>query len=164
MRRILTLLTFVFITFIFNAQNNLKVKFDDGGIVKWDFPDTFELSIVDKNMRDIYEPMLRLSGREIEIFIPLDFIEWTVESNDRIIFQREWTDDWGWSGNEYTLNEKDGKIIIGNLPEYTAIDICKDNEGKDCRYLTVSGNLERDPRDGYNVFMFNSFCIFIYPK
>ena len=153
-----------FLSFQMKAQNNLKVKFDDGGIVKWDFSDDFEPSIVDKNIRDIYEPMLRLSGKEIDIFIPLDFIEWTVQSPDRIIFEREWHEDWGWMGYEYTLSEKEGKIIIGNLPEDTAVDVCKDYEGKECRYLTVTGELERDLKDGYNVFMFNSVCIFVYPK
>lgn len=146
------------------ADNNLQVKFDDGGIVKWDFPDTFEPSIVDKNIRDNYEPMLKLSGKDIEIFIPLEYIEWTVQSPDRIIFEREWHEDWGWLGNEYKLSEKSGKIVITNLPEDTAVDVYKDYEGNDCRYLTITGELERDPKDGYNVFMFNSVCIFVYPK
>ena len=99
------------IGFSMKAHNNLKVKFDDGGIVKWDFPDDFEPSIVDKNIRDIYEPMLRLSGKEIDIFIPLDFIEWTVQSPDRIIFEREWHEDWGWLAETYSLSEKEGKVI-----------------------------------------------------
>ena len=153
-----------FLNFQMKAQNNLKVKFDDGGIVKWDFPDDFEPSIVDKNLRDIYEPMLRLSGKEIDIYLPLEFIEWTVQNPDRIIFEREWNDDWGWLGYEYSLSEKDGKIVIGNLPEDTAIDVCKDYEGQECRYLTGTGELESDPKDGFNVFMFNSIIMFVYPK
>ena len=162
--KLIVLTILMSIGFSMKAHNNLKVKFDDGGIVKWDFSDDFEPSIVDKNIRDIYEPMLRLSGKEIDIFIPLDFIEWTVQSPDRIIFEREWHEDWGLMGYEYTLSEKEGKIIIGNLPEDTAVDVCKDYEGKECRYLTVTGELERDLKDGYNVFMFNSVCIFVYPK
>ena len=158
------LIIMFFLSFQMKAQNNLKVKFDDGGIVKWDFPYYFEPSIVDKNLRDIYEPMLRLSGKEIDIYIPLEFIEWTVQSPDRIIFEREWNDDWGWIGYEYTLSEEEGKIIIGNLPEDTAIDVCKDYEGQECRYLTVTGKLERDPKDGFNVFMFNSIIMFVFPK
>ena len=150
--------------FQMNAQNNLRVKFDDGGIVKWDFPDNFETSIVDKNLRDIYEPMLRLSGSEIDIYIPLEFIEWTVQSPDRIIFERDWHEDWGWLAETYTLSENEGKVKIGNLPEDTAIDVCKDSEGKECRYLTVTGELERDPKDGFNIFMFNSIILFVYPK
>ena len=162
--RIFLIISLLLSVISIDAQNNLKVKFDDGGIVQWDFPDTFEPSIVDKNIRDIYEPMLKLSGREVEIFIPLEYIEWTVQSPDRIIFEREWSDDWGWLGYEYTLSEKDGKIVIGNLTEDTAVDVCKDYEGKECRYLTVTGEVERDPKDGYNVFMLNSVCIFVYPK
>lgn len=158
------IISFILAIFKLEAQNNLRVKFDDGGIEKWEFPDTFEPSIVNKNMRGNYESMLKLSGQEIDIFIPLAYIEWSVQSHDRIIFEREWNEDWGWPGNEYTLSEKNGKLVLCNLPENTAIDVCKDSEGNDCRYLTVSGELERDPKDGYNVIMFNSVCIFVYSK
>ena len=77
-----------FLSFQMKAQNNLKVKFDDGGIVKWDFPYYYEPSIADKNLSDIYEPMLRHSGKEIDIYIPLEFIEWTVKSRQDHFLKR----------------------------------------------------------------------------
>lgn len=151
--------------FQMKAQNNLRVKFDDGGIVKWEFSENFEPSIVNKNLREMNERMVRLSGKQIEIFIPLNYIEWTIRTcEDEVLLEGDWQEDWGWEAESYILSEKDGKILIGNLPEDTAIDACKDYLGKECRYLTVTGELERDTKDGYNVFMYNSTIMFVFPK
>ena len=155
----------VFVTNTIYADKSLQVKFDDGGVLKWNFPDSFEPSIVNKNLRGIDETMIRLTGNQIEIYLPLDFVEWTVRSSDeRIIFEKEWYDSWGWKVGEYTLSEKNGKFIMENIPEDTPIDVCKDYESQECRYLTVTDKLERDPSDGYNVFKYSSTIMFVFPK
>lgn len=147
------------------AENVLQLKFDDGGIIKWHIPEDFEYSFENMNTENFIIPIIKFKGQFSEVTIPVETIEWTFRSaDDNVILELEWSDDWGSVVEEYSLTEKEGKVVIGNLPEETAVDICKGYDSDECKNLTVSGQLERDPSDEYHVLKFSATFVIINPN
>ena len=156
MKESIKLFVFIF-SFLFSfsveAQNRLKIKFDDGGIIEWRISENFKTDVITREK----EIFLRLTGRHSVIFLPVDYTEWTFRDNeDRVIVQGEWY-DWGYGDDYFTLDEKGNNIILGNLPEDTTILTFVGEDENTCRLLTISGQLVIDPTDVYNNYCFSSF-------
>ena len=153
---------FIFIMILgitMNAQNHLKIKFDDGGIVEWRISEKFKTDVITREDGTY----LRLTGHHSVILLPVDYTEWTFRDNDdRVIVQGEWY-DWGFGNDYYTLEENGNNVILGNLPENTAIDAFIGEDETTCRYLTVSDKLVIDPTDGYNIYCFKCVGFEILP-
>ncbi|MCH5225218.1 MAG: hypothetical protein J1D77_04425, partial [Muribaculaceae bacterium] len=102
------ILSFLF-SFSVEAENKLKIKYDDGEIIEWRMSENFKPDVIITDDG----PHLRLTGQHSLIFLPAVYTEWTFrDNNDLVIVQGNWY-DWGYGDDYYTLEEIGNNVILG---------------------------------------------------
>lgn len=132
---------------------------DDGYVSRLRFSDDFEVANIEKiEEGEEYVPpiyVITFLGKHAKIEIKAGWTDWGIVDKDGKKIFKEGEPDELEVDYSFTISERGSKIVFGNLPEDTDVDVLTDdwddetNRYKDSMYLTVTGEIEIDPMDKY---------------
>ena len=149
MLRILVISSLLICSLGAKAVKSYRIYWDDPFVVEWIISDDFRV-VIEQDSKETRDYTLKLIGEKTEIMFPLNRgAESYNDSNVYFITGQDLTDYV--PDATYTLSERNGDIIIGNLKDDSVVYMFKENGGpEDVKEYTPHKEFVINPTCGFD--------------